>query len=239
LRLIVRPFIVFLLTASLLDLSVFGSVVSPLGVVVTSENAHVDDANVATGTNVFAGDYLQTDKGGTLRLKIGSSQFYLSSASSAILLQEQRTLRMKLTQGKIGFSSAVAGDFEIETPVAMVRAAKGKAALGEVTLVGPHQIMVAAYRGSLVIANAGVERTIVEGTAYNVSLAQGTGTANDDSAGNGSGNGNGNGNNQGGGYPVHNYGPLIFTTVFAGGLSGLGYTIWHFATESNYVPASN
>jgi hypothetical protein len=235
LRLIVRPFIVFLLTASLLDLSVFASVVSPLGVVVTSENAHVDDANVATGTNIFAGDYLQTDKGGTLRLKVGSSQFYLSSASSAILLQEQRALRMKLTQGKIGFSSPVAGDFEIETPVAMVRAANRKAALGEVTLVGPHQIMVAAYRGSLVISNAGMERTIVEGTAYNVSLAQGTegtGAANDDSAGNGSGNGN----NQGGGYPVHNYGPLIFTAVFAGGLSGLGYTIWHFATESNYVP---
>jgi hypothetical protein len=190
------------------------------------------------GTHVFAGDFLQTDPGGTLRVKVGSNQLYLASASSAVLLEEQNKIQVKLTHGTIGFSSPVAARFEIETPVGTVRASDGKAAFGEVTLVGPQKILVAAYHGSLVVSNAGMERTIAEGDAYNVSLAQGpqgSGTGTDDNTD----TANSNGSNQKGGYAIHNHQPLIFTAVVAGILAGVGYAVWHFANESDYTPPSN
>lgn len=237
-RSIARPVLVAILAAGLINLSTLAAGGKPLGVVVTSENAHLAEANAAMGTNVFSGDYLETGPGGTLRVKVGSNQLYLSSISSAVLLEEQNKIQAKLTHGTISFSSPAASHFEIETPVGTVRAAEGKAAFGEVTLVGPQQILVAAYHGAIVVSNAGVERTIAEGDAYNVSLAQGpqgAGTGNDDNTD----DGNNGGNKKRGGYAIHNNAPLIFTAVVAGVLGGLGYAVWHFSTESDYVPPSN
>lgn len=237
-RSIARPVLVAILAAGLVNLSTLAAGGKPLGVVVTSENAHLAEANAAMGTNVFAGDYLETGPGGTLRVKVGSNQLYLASISSAVLLEEQNKIQVKLTHGTISFSSPAESHFEIETPVGTVRGADGKAAFGEVTLISPQKILVAAYHGSIVVSNAGVERTIAEGDAYNVSLAQGpqgAGTGNDDNTD----NGNNGGNKKGGGYAIHNNAPIIFTAVVAGVLGGLGYAVWHFSTESDYVPPSN
>jgi len=233
LRPIARQFLVALLTAGLLNLSTMAAGGKTLGVVVAAEDAHLGEADAAMGTNVFTGDFLQTDPGGTLRVKVGLNQLYLTSASSAILLEEQNEIRVKLIQGTIGFSSPVANHFEIETPVGTVRAADGKPAFGEVTLIAPGKIMVAAYHGSIVVSNAGVERTIPEGEAYNVALAQdgqSTGTGDDNNTDNG--NSNGTGNQQG----IHNHGPIIFTAVVSGILAGAGYAVWHVVTESASAP---
>jgi len=244
LRPIVRTVLVGLLSAGLLNLSTLAAGGQPLGMVVTAYNAHLGDATAAMGTNLFAGDYLHTEAGGTLRVKIGSNQLSLASSSAAILLQErnqeQNKIRVKLTQGTIQFSSPAANPVEIETPVGTVRAASGKSGFGEVTLISPDKILVAAYRGSLVVSREGLERTIAEGDAYNVSFAQtteGAGSGNGDNTGNG--NGNNQGNQQGGGYAVHNNGVLIFTAVALGAMAGLGYAIWHFANESDSAPPAN
>jgi len=236
-----RPVLVAILAAGLMNLSTLAAGGRPLGMVVTAENAHLAEANATMGTNVFAGDYLETGPGGTLRVKVGPNQLYLAAISSAVLLEEQNKVQVKLTHGTIGFSSPAANHFEIETPVGTVRAADGKSAFGEVTLIGSQQILVAAYHGSIVVSNAGMERTIAEGDAYNVSLAQGpqgAGTGNDDNTDNPD-NGNNGGNQKRGGYAIHNHAPLIFTAVVAGVLGGLGYAVWHFSTESDYVPPSN
>jgi hypothetical protein len=240
LRSIARPVLVALLSAGLLNISTMAAAGKPLGMVVNAENAHLSYVNATMGTNVFAGDYLETDPGGTLRIKIGANQVYLSSASSAILMEDQNKSGVKLTHGTVGFSSPASAHFEIVTPVGTVRAADGKPAFGEVTLISPQKILVAAYHGSVVVSNGTTERTIAEGDAYNVSLAQapqGSGTGNDDN--NGNGNGNSNGNQKGGGYAIHNAEPLIFTAVVAGIMAGVGYAIWRVADESDSTPPSN
>jgi hypothetical protein len=117
---------------------------TPLGMVVNAENAHLSEATAALGTNVFAGDSLQTDPDGTLRVRVGSNQVYLAAASFAMLLQDHDNIRVKLDRGTVGFSSPAASHFEIETPVGIIRGANGKAAFGEVTVIGPGKIMVAA-----------------------------------------------------------------------------------------------
>jgi hypothetical protein len=117
-----------------------------------------------------------------------------------------------------------------------------------VTLVGPQKILVAAYHGSIVVSDCGMERTITEGNAYNVTFLpsadpstpaqqpQDSGTG---SNGNPSGNGNGGGNQKGGRYGIRNHSALIFTAAVAGVLAGVSYAAWHIATESDSTPHSN
>ena len=50
----------------------------PLGMVLVAENAHLSGATANIGADVFAGDALQTDPGGSWRLKVGSTQVYLT-----------------------------------------------------------------------------------------------------------------------------------------------------------------
>jgi hypothetical protein len=229
LRAITRLALTTILTAGLLNLSVMAAVGNPLGMVVNAENAHLGEANAAMGTNLFGGDSLQTDPGGTLRVRLGASQVYLGSASYATLFDERTVVRLKLDRGTIGFSSSASNRLEIATLVANIRPADGQAAFGEVTILNPTTILVAAYRGSLVVSNAGFERTVKEGDAFNVSLAQ-TQDDTDD---------NGGGSNRHHRSAVHNSEPIIFTAIVAGALAGLGFLVWHLADESDSAPPSH
>ena len=107
----------------------------PVGMVVLAENAHLSGVTANIGADVFAGDVLHTDPGGNLRMKFGATQLYLNSASAATIGQEAPPLRVSLTQGTLGFSSNAADQFEIETPVGIVRGADGQRAFGEVTIL--------------------------------------------------------------------------------------------------------
>ena len=153
------------------------------------------------------------------------TQIYLNSGSNATLGQEANPLRVVLTQGTLGFSSAAGAQFEVETPVGIVRSADGQRAFGEVTLVGPKKILVAAYHGTLIVKGAGIERTITEGNAFNISLAP-----DPEPAGAGSMPASPKPALHGGG------GALIFDAVILGAAGGVGYAIWHYTTESDPAP---
>ena len=210
----------------------------PLGTVVAAENAHLGDAVLALGTNVF-GDFLQTDSNGTLRLRVGSTQVYLAAGSAAVLRQAPDQLTNQptgqfganLVRGTVGFSSALPGSFQVDTPVATVRSYQGPT-FGEVTLVGPNTILVAAYRGSLLVTGNGVERVIPEGDSFNVTLLpdpdpaqgpQGAGTGNTKAQRPSS-------------YGVNNHGQIIFTAIVIGLAAGGAYAAWHLAAESDSQP---
>jgi len=93
--------------------------------VVLATNAHLDSADAAMGANVYAGDALDTATGGTLRLKVGTGQIYLTSESAAQLVPSENGTHAKLVRGTIGFSAAASDGIVIETPVGIVRAADG------------------------------------------------------------------------------------------------------------------
>lgn len=168
--LIARSVLVACLISGLLNLSSVAAAAKPVGMVVLAENAHLSGATASIGADVFAGDTLHTDPGGSLRLKFGASQLYLTSATAATLSQETSPLHVTLMQGTLGFSSDAADQFVIDTPVGTVRASDGQRVFGEVTILGPRKILVAAYHGSLVVAGNGVRRTIPEGDSYNVTF---------------------------------------------------------------------
>lgn len=214
-----RGCLVAMLIAALLNLPAMAAGAKPLGMVVTAENAHLGGANAAIGADVYTGDNLQTEPGGTLRLKVGSTQLYLASASAATLLEEAPKVNIKLVRGTVGFSSAAADQFEVETPIGRVRAADGQRGFGEVTVTGPQTILVAAYHGSLVFEGDGEERTIKEGDAYNITLASDPEPS-----------------PQGGGSTYGKKRNYIFTLIIIAGAAVIAAALWHEAVESPSRP---
>jgi hypothetical protein len=167
-RKIARCMLVALLVGGLCNLPSLASSEKPLGVIAQAERAHLDSANAATGATVYAGDTFDTETGGTLRLRVGASQFYLLASSAATLTQNSSGALLTLTRGTAGFSSAASGQLQLDTPAGIVRGAEGKPAYGQVTIKSPNELAVSAFRGDLVLDNDGEFHSIPEGKSYRV-----------------------------------------------------------------------
>jgi hypothetical protein len=169
---IVRSCIATMLASSLATLPMMGASEKPLGVVIQAEHARLGNAEASRGASVYAGDSFDTDTRGTLRLSIGSGQIYLSASSGATLTSDSDRARVTVNRGSLTLASPASGQFEVETPAGMLRGADGRAASGQVTLVSPQEMIVSAYRGSLMLDNDGELHTIPEGKAYRVVIEQ-------------------------------------------------------------------
>lgn len=77
LRLIGRCCLVVVSVIGLPDLPGFAANEKPLGLVTQTQQARMENAKLAVGTAVYPGDTVETDTGGTLRLKLGTNQLYL------------------------------------------------------------------------------------------------------------------------------------------------------------------
>ena len=168
-RSVARPCIAAMLVG-LMAFPGFAANEKPLGFVIQAQSAQVSDAKVAIGTTVYPGDRVQTDAGGALRLRMGTTQLYLLASSSATLGQRSDALFAEVLRGTVGFSSNGADQLELEVPEGVIRAANGQPAYGQVTIVGPAEIVVSAFHGSLVLDNDGELHTIPEGKSYRVTM---------------------------------------------------------------------
>lgn len=220
-----RTFLVAILVAGMVSLPAAASVPmtmaaneKPLGMVVVATNAHVDSAEASMGANVYGGDVLDTQSGGTLRLKVGGGQLYLLGDSAASLVPEEKKAHAKLERGTMGFSGSSADGIEIETPVGIVRAAEGQArAFGQVMLRSAQEMIVTSYTGALVVEREGEEHVIPEGKTYDVTLAAEP--------------------------AAQKYGvtpgrkdkdKLALTLIIVGGATAIGVILWCVESESNY-----
>lgn len=174
---VARCCLIALLVVGLLDLPVSPAFAaageSALGVVIQSQIANLGDSRVAIGTSVYSGDVLSTDIGGTLRLKIGAAQVYLLSSSAFTLGQEDGAVEATLARGTAGFSATPSDKLELVIPQGVLRAAKGQLGYGQVTIISPTEAIVSAYRGALVLDNAGDEHMIAAGSSYRVTILPG------------------------------------------------------------------
>jgi len=170
LRSIARSVTAIFLVACLLDLPAFAAAAKPLGLVVQAREALLDNSNLAVGTTVYPGDTVQTDEGGTLRLKFGATQVYLLSSSAATFSERESIIRATVGRGTVGFSADASSDVELAVPQGILRAANGQAAYGQVSIIGPQDVVITSYRGSLVLDNEGELHTIPAGKSYRVTM---------------------------------------------------------------------
>ena len=161
--------LVAFVVVGVLNLPGFAANEKPLGMVIQAEEAQLGSAKAAVGATVYPGDSIATGTGGTMRLKVGSGQLYLLSSSAATLTENTSAFYVVINRGTIGFSSPGVEPFELETPLGVVRPAAGPA-YGQVTLTGPREMIVSAYRGDLIVDNNGDLHTIPEGKSFRVSM---------------------------------------------------------------------
>jgi len=169
-RLVVRHIVVALLIAGMLYMPANAATEKPLGLVIQAQLAHLDSADAAIGTTVYSGDALDTQDGGTLRLKVGASQLYLLSGSAATFASSENAAHVNVIHGTVGIFSTNPNQIELETPLGTIRAAKGSSAYGQVRIAGPEEMIVSAYKGTLVIDCDGEEHSVEAGKSYDVTL---------------------------------------------------------------------
>ncbi|HTZ73825.1 MAG TPA: hypothetical protein VMB47_07890 [Candidatus Aquilonibacter sp.] len=163
------------LAAAMAALPVMGAGEQPLGMVIQAQDSHLGGALAAAGANVYPGDGLSTDPGGTLRLKVGSGQIYMLSESEVRLAQANGAVQAIVNRGVVGFSASSSGGMELQTPEGVLRAANGKSAYGQVALTSPTEMTVTSFNGDLVLDYYGDVHPIPSGSSYSVSLEPGPG----------------------------------------------------------------
>jgi hypothetical protein len=214
----------------MLNFPAYGAHEKPLGLVMQAENAHIGNANVAIGTTIFPGDTVATEAGGTLRLNFGASQMYLLSASSATLAPtaSSSAVHAVVGRGTVGFSSNGSDHIELEIPEGILRAANSEPAYGQVTIIGPQEVIISAYRGTLALDHDGEVRPIPAGKSYRVTMDLEPAAQPQPQAPAG----------VGGSSPKHavNTGALAWAVVAVGAAGGTAYVIWDVLSESSSAP---
>src|SRR5437868_8220080 len=102
-----------LLSISLAATPIWGSSALGLGTVVSADHAHVGTAAASAGTTIFAGDTLNTEKGGALQLRSGAARVLLSGGTQLKWGGMEPAATATLTGGTVAFSTARADAFAL------------------------------------------------------------------------------------------------------------------------------
>lgn len=165
-----KSILALLLSFSLVAAPLCAAPASSLGTVVFANNALVGVAAVSAGASVFPGDRLSTEQSGSLQVRAGAARLLLSSSSSATLSQDLDGPVASLGSGSAIFSTANSKALSLRYSSAVIRAATNQPTIGQVTVLGPKELMVKSTRGTLLIAVLDDVREIPEGAGYHVVL---------------------------------------------------------------------
>jgi hypothetical protein len=218
-----RSCLIAFVVVGLLNLPVMAASSKPLGMVVSADHARLDNASAAIGADIYSGDALATDAGGSLRAKVGPSQVYLLSASSATLVPQESRVQAKVEHGTVGFSTSSPEQLEIGTPLGTIRGANSQRVFGQVAVLSPTRMQISAYEGTLLVtALNGEEKTIQQGETYEATLAA-------PEPGGGQ-------NQQGVGGTGINWKHVATVAIIAGAVGGTALGLWLEESESCTVP---
>jgi hypothetical protein len=209
------------LCAGLCNLPAMATADKALGRVAEAEHAHLDGLSAVTGATIYAGDAIDTENPGVLRLRLANGQLYFSGSSAATLSEHSGVASAKLVRGTASFSIADSTRFELETPAGILRGSGQNPTRAQVAINNPHELVVWAVRGDLVLDNDGELHTIAEGKTFRVVIE-------DDSAP--------SANNDTPEQRRRKRRKLAFFLIFGGALVGVAAGIWSGASESPYRP---
>lgn len=172
-RLVTRLSIVLMFSFGVVSLTTMAASEKPLGVVLTAERARLDNANATIGADVFSGDALVTDQGGSMRITIGPSQIYLLSATSASLEPNENRVQARVNIGVMGFSTTAPAQLEVQTPLGVIRGADTQPIFGQVNVASATKLRVSSFKGTLVFTDSnGEQRLIAAGETYEADSGQ-------------------------------------------------------------------
>jgi hypothetical protein len=147
-----------------------GSTPAAMGTVTSATSAHVGAASASSGSTVFGGDHLSTERLGSIQVRAGAARLLLSSASSAAMGENVATPSARLLSGTAVFSTANAKAFVLHASTAAIRPQSDQPTVAQVTYISDKELQVRSTRGSLAITVDGETQIVPEATAYRVIL---------------------------------------------------------------------
>jgi hypothetical protein len=146
-----------------------------LGVVVLADRARLNNGAVSEGATVYDGDHFSTEEGGALRLRCNAALLELAEKSVALVRHagggaQGLEAEAELLQGTLVFSTARAGELEIEAREAHIRPVGNGRTAALLSVIGPKQLHIYARRGAVLFSYRGESTTIAEGESYEVIL---------------------------------------------------------------------
>jgi hypothetical protein len=140
-----------------------------LGQVLQAERARVGQVPVTAGATIYSQEALATEPQGGLQVRMAGAQLYLLGDSEAALEGGGPGAAARLERGTMVFSAARAGGLELHVAGAQIRALSGPT-VGQVSLVGPRELLVSCRRGALEFAFGEEAERIGAGESYRVLL---------------------------------------------------------------------
>ncbi len=158
------------LSASLITFPAWGAPTAALGTVIAADRANVGTAKAEVGTTVYSGDSLSTDEVGSVQVRAGAARLLLLSSSNAVVNNSEGAPSANLVRGAATFSTGNAKAFTMFASTAAIRPQSDAPTIGNVSYIGPKELLVRASRGALVVAVDADTQVIPEGTSYRVIL---------------------------------------------------------------------
>ncbi len=158
------------LSASLITFPAWGAPTAALGTVIAADRANVGTAKAEVGTTVYSGDSLSTDEVGSVQVRAGAARLLLLSSSNAVVNNSEGAPSANLVRGAATFSTGNAKAFTMFASTAAIRPQSDAPTIGNVSYIGPKELLVRATRGALVVAVDADTQVIPEGTSYRVIL---------------------------------------------------------------------
>jgi len=167
-----RAIFATVLSISLITIPVWGAPTAALGSVIAADRAHVGEAKAEVGTTVYGGDNLSTEVQGSVQVRAGKARLLLLSSSRAVVSDSDGAPAATLLNGAATFSTGNAHAFTLFAGAAAIRAQTDAPTIGQVSHIGPKELLVHATRGSLVVTVDTDTQIIPEGTSYRVLMDQ-------------------------------------------------------------------
>jgi hypothetical protein len=163
-----RQFVALFLAALMVAPPGFGSQAKPLGVVLETRNATLRATDGLPGTTVFAGDTVSTDHGGRMRVRMGEAQIEVMPESVVVFEELDSVAGATVVHGTVSFSSSETGTVAVRATGIVIRPQPKRFTHGQVTVVGPSELLVTSFRGPLELTLEDESLVVPEGTTYHV-----------------------------------------------------------------------
>jgi hypothetical protein len=144
-----------------------------LGVVVQAHRAYVNTSAASEGTTVYDGDNFSTEAVGTLRLRGGAAVLDLAEESELLVRSTGngvQEIAAELIKGTLAFSAEHQAAVEITVREARIHPAAEARTIAQLSVIGPKELRIYAWRGLLQFSYQGESETVAEGHSYRVIL---------------------------------------------------------------------
>jgi hypothetical protein len=150
-----------------------GGGVSPIGMVIHADRAHVGVGSASPGTTLYEGDHLTTDAEGELAIRNRAVTLQLEQETNLTLggvAPGEKGIAADLETGTVVFSSAASSAVVVRADGAVIRTGDDVPTIARVRVVSPKELRIFAQRGALDFSYRDASETITEGACYRVLL---------------------------------------------------------------------